>query len=234
MNHKRFSDILGEDYRLFKLAVPHHDELQRCVGEQTSTLVSASKPPLILEGGAGTGITTSELLRANPTAHVLAVDNEEVTFHQARRVLGNESKRVTFVHSDLLEYLLSLDSHSVDVFASAWTLHNFTPKYRSFLFTEIARTLKPGGVFVNGDKYALNSIREHKRSLQKQIKQFGVFECLGRSDLKEEWIKHYLEDEEVKITESEQKSILKELGFTNIETTYRKGMEAIIVAQKQN
>lgn len=97
-----------------------------------------------------------------------------------------------------------------------------------------ARTLRPGGVFVNGDKYALNSIREHKKSLQKQIEQFDVFERVGRPDLKEEWTKHYLEDEEVKITESEQESILKELGFTNIETTYRAGMEAIIVAEKQH
>ena len=53
---------------------------------------------------------------------------------------------------------------------------------------------------------------------------------LGRSDLKQEWTKHYQEDEARKITEAEQVRVLEELGFHNISIQHRIEMEAIVTA----
>ena len=71
-------------------------------------------------------------------------------------------------------------------------------------FSEIARILKIGGLFINGDKYARNEADLQAQDLESQIMAFDVFDTLSRSDLKKEWTEHYREDEKIKITEIPQ------------------------------
>ncbi|MEK9158146.1 MAG: class I SAM-dependent methyltransferase [Patescibacteria group bacterium] len=229
---KRFPEIGGEDYNLFKKAVPWHDDFQKKVGDFLSSYFSNREGRITLvEAGTGTGLTTLVLLNSLENTHIISVENEPKMLAVARGSLKDFKDRVDFVENDILSALKGMDSESVDGFASAYTIHNLPPDYRNELFVEISRVIKKDGIFVNADKYAREG-DAHVADLSEQIEDFNFFDGLGRSDLKEKWTKHYLEDDEIKITEKEQIEILNELGFTNIETIFRERLEAIIKAEK--
>lgn len=232
----RFSGVLGADYNLCALSIPHYYELQNTVKNVLKDFFAARndlKEINVLEAGSGTGLTTVRILDADPRIKVMAVDNEEKTIRQAEQTLKDLKDRIEFVHKDILSALLEVKDNSLDAFASAFAIHNFTDEYREKVFKEIARVLKGGGLFVNADKYALDDKNAHLESLEKQIKSLDVYDSINRPDVKEGWIKHYYEDEKVKITEGEQKKILLDLGFENIKVIFRKGMEATIMAIKK-
>lgn len=232
MNIDRFANVLGEEYNLFSKAVLHHDEFQDKVAEEIKKYVSTLKNKdkiIVVEGGCGTGITTERILKVDERIEVIGVDNEEKTIKQAKVILNDFGERVVFKKDDLLNALKLMTDDSADVFTSVWVIHNLDPEYRTKLFPEIARILKPGGLFVSGDKYAHNDPATHKEGLENQIKSFDVFEDIDRSDLKKEWTEHYIVDEKIKITENEQINILEDLGFSNCTVQYRKGMEAVII-----
>ena len=84
--------------------------------------------------------------------------------------------RVTFEQQDALTALQSMPSDSADVVASAYTLHNFLIDYRKKVVDEIYRVLKPGGRFINGDRYALDDISRHTRITQEEVS--GYFQGL--------------------------------------------------------
>ena len=230
MNTDRFANVLGEEYNLFNKAVPHHDEFQENVAEIIKDYSSSLRTDdvSVIEGGCGTGITTARILEADKRIKVIGIDNEERTIKQARAILKDYENRVNLKKEDLLVALKAIPDKSVDIFASVWVVHNLQPEYREQLFPEIARILKIGGLFINGDKYARNEADLQAQDLESQIMAFDVFDTLSRSDLKKEWTEHYREDEKIKITENEQIQILQGLGFKDVAVQYRKGMEAII------
>ena len=230
MNDSRFSNILGEDYDLLKIVIPHHDEFQDKIGEVIKNYLSSLQTDTILavDGGVGTGLTTTRILSADKRIKVIGIDNEEKTLNQARQILKEFGERIDLRKRDLLEAIEATPSQSVDIFASVWVIHNFQPSYRQILFSEIARVLKIGGLFVSGDNYARDNDSDHKKDLENRIREFTNFEKMGRIDLKTEWTKHCIEDEKIKITEGEQMKILRKLGFKDVSIQYRKEIEAII------
>lgn len=232
---ERFSGVLGSEYNLFAKSVPWHDEFQDvlkrtireyCLGKSEAATFTA------LDAGCGTGITTIRILDADERIRVVAVDNEEKTLDQAKEALRDKADRVTFIQADLLPFLEGADDDSFDVFASAYVLHNLPCEYRNRVLKEIARVLKSGGLFVNADKYAHDDEEQQAKDLEEQIRDFDVFDKLGRQDIREEWTKHYREDEKIRITEGEQVRILASLGFDDIRTVFRKRIEAVIRAVK--
>lgn len=228
----RFEGSLGEEYSLFQIAIPHHDELQDTLAEQVAQYSRNHGGPLtMLEIGCGTGITTERILRACPQAHVIAIDPDAQMLIQAKVALREFQGRVEFVQGTALE-VLSTVHKQVNVVASAYTLHNLMPAERSKTLSAISKVLKTGGLFVNADKYAQDDKTLHSLDLQTQLRAFDAFIRIGRDDLKKEWTEHYLEDETHPIFESVEKTELASVGFRNVKIVYRQGMEAVIVAQK--
>lgn len=230
MNSDRFANVLGDEYNLFNKAVPHHEEFQNRVGEiiKTYSATLGNDTISVVEGGVGTGITTVRILDADKHIKVEGIDNEEKTIHQARVILKDYGDRISLQKEDLLEAMRKIPSKSVDIFASVWVIHNLAPEYRADLFIEIARILKSGGLFINGDKYARDDRQAHNEDFEGQIRAFDSFDTIGRPDLKKEWTDHYHQDEKIKISESEQTKTLEDLGFKEVAIQYRQGMEAII------
>lgn len=224
---------IGREYDFFKLAIPHHDEFQEQLGFCLENYFSVETTPEILEIGSGTGETTKEIFKKVPNAHVVALDKEVGMIKQAQD--KNFEGEIVFVAEDSLVFLKNVPEHSYDSVVSAYTLHNFTSEYRQELISEIYRTLKPGGVFINADKYALDDEEEYKDMYNKQLKAFDVFDDLGKSELKKEWLVHYENDNfpSIQLVEGVFKQKLLETGFINIKTVYRKMLEAVIVAEKK-
>src|SRR5258706_11558318 len=227
MDNNRFAGILGDDYNLLKFAYPHHDEFQEKIGLEIQAYAKSRKldEPIILEGGCGSGITSLFILKRNPQAKLVGVDNERKMLDQAKDILEKYLGQVELVHQDLLEYLKSQSSESVDIFVVVWTLHNLQPKYRDAVFQEVTRILKPKGLFISGDMYAPENVEQHTKELEAQLDRFKQY---SNKELAAAWVAHNLEDDKIKIRESEQIAILQDLGFTNVRIAYRKDMEAII------
>jgi tRNA (cmo5U34)-methyltransferase len=234
--NRRFSGIIGQEYRLFKKSVPFYDEFQNTVKKSLQKFIK-KMPEIskitIIEAGCGNGATTLRILDSDIRIRVLTVDNERKIISQARKVLRNFQKRVGFIESDILSVLKIIDNETIDAFVSAYTLHNFDKKYRRDVFRELKRVLKPGGLFVNADKYPRDDKEKHQIDFEKMIRDFDIYDTLGMAGLKKEWVKHCYDDEENKFTEKEQVIMLKNMGFVNIKTVFRKRVEATIIANKK-
>jgi len=236
MRENDFAQVLGDEYKLLHFAYPHHDDFQKTVAETIASYFSDSKQEEIkvIEGGAGSGVTTSFLLKADPRIKVSAVDSAAKMLEQAKQILSEYSSRIVFELDDLLSYIQKQENSSFDVFVAVWTIHNLQPEYRKDLFREIYRVLKPNGLFVSGDKYSVDDEVLHKSQLETQLERFKEFSATGNTKLADDWVKHNLEDEKIRITEKEQISMLQNAGLSSTEVVYRKDMEAVIKAVKKN
>lgn len=233
-----FSGVIGQEYQMLKLICPFAAEMSRLVGVEVSAYCrSKAELQFVLELGGGTGITTLSLLSADERLHVLSVDNEPVMQSQAKQSLQAwvESGRLDFSADDALSALQKLDHASVDVVASAYTLHNFQADYRQLVIQEIHRVLKPGGQFINGDRYALDDINAHTRCTQKEVAgYFKVLTEINRLDLLQHWIIHLFSDESENhvMRESIALKQLADAGFQTIELKLRQEVNALVIAKK--
>ena len=233
---KRFHGKAGKEYKLFKLACPHYDELQKTLAKEISTEVK-DKNIKAIELGCGPGYTAHEVVEKVPNIKIISIDNEIEMIKQAEYILSDVIKqgKVELVHEDGLEYLKKQGENSFDIFFSAFTIHNFKQDYRKKVMEEIHRILKNNGLFVNADKYADNNKTKHLNNLNWQIKNYEVYDKEGRPDLKEVWTKHYIEDnkDDVLMIEDEAIEEMKKIGYIDIKKAFRDKMEAVIIARVQ-
>jgi ubiquinone/menaquinone biosynthesis C-methylase UbiE len=233
-----FSGIIGEEYNMLNLTCPLAIKMSHLVGESLKDYVATKTEKLnVVELGGGTGITTLALLNASENMHLLSVDNEPVMQNQAKEHLNAwvESGQLTFSENDALSALQNLPDASVDVVASAYTLHNFLNTYRADVIRESFRVLKSGGQFVNGDRYALNDISQHTRIIQDEIA--GCFRALtaeNKLDLLEHWVIHVLSDESENHIMREAVALqeLHDAGFSEVNLTHRITLNALVTAIK--
>lgn len=235
-----FSGQIGSEYETLKLICPAAAEMSRKVGEFVADWRPAHPvlPPLsVFEIGCGTGMTTLALLHARADISIVAVDNEPAMLEQARRNLAPwlEAGRLSLIETDALSGLRDLPAGSIDLIASGYVLHNFLEGYRRQVLCEILRVLKPGGVFVNGDRYALDDTLAHTRLTQEEVRHyFRTFAAIGRYDLLEQWVVHLFSDESPDhiMRLGPSLAFMSEIGFEQAAVTFRDGVNTLLVARK--
>ena len=234
-----FSGIIGQEYQTLKLICPLAAKMSQLVGEEIEKTM-ASKPNealSVLELGGGTGITTLAILMAGESVNVVSVDCEATMQNQAKQSLQKwaEQGRLNFDGRDALTVLKNTTTASIDIMASAYTLHNFLDKYRAEVITEIYRVLKPGGQFINGDRYGLDDISAHTRMIQNEVS--GYFKALieiNKLDVLEHWIVHLFSDESENHVMRETFSLqqLEQAGFKQVTLSNRREVNALVSAVK--
>ena len=146
-----------------------------------------------------------------------------------------DSGCLSFSAEDALTALQRLEDNSVDIVASAYTLHNFFYSYREQVIREVFRVLKPDGEFINGDRYGLDDIRQHTRTIQTEVSEwFKVLTPLNRNDLLEQWLVHLFNDESEDHVMREGVALqqLQEAGFIDIKLSHRNAVNALVTAIK--
>jgi ubiquinone/menaquinone biosynthesis C-methylase UbiE len=237
-NDQRFSGLLGgEEYDLLKKALWYYDDLELAVANTIVKNIKSAEEVRMLEIGIGSGITTAFVLQACDDVKmdnykIYAVDNETKMLEALKKRFQNISQ-IDFIESEIMDYLKSIDDNYFDVVFSGYVIHNFSIEKRNELFKEIARVTKKGGIFVNGDKCTVDDGPLQKEYIENTINTFEAFVQIGRSDVKEEWIKHYAEDEKVRFTESEQSRLLIQNNYESISTVYRQWMDSVMIAVKK-
>jgi len=234
-----FSGVIGQEYDTLKLICPLATKMSQLVGagvKEYATKQNKSEYS-VLELGGGTGITTLAILTADERINVLSVDNEPTMQNQAKQSLQTwvANERLTFKTQDALSVLKQTPSKSIDIVATAYTLHNFLHNYRAEVIAEIYRILKPGGFFINGDRYALDDISEHTRIVQQQVS--GFFKALiaiDKLDVLEHWIVHLISDESENHVMRETISLkqLEQVGFNQLRLSHRCAENALVSAVK--
>lgn len=240
----RFAGILGSEYEKLVLAMPQYPKLQRIIASLTQQNIAmrgknGSSIRTILDLGCGTGLTTLALREQLAYVRIMGVDKEPVMLKQ---YVKNTAERgaapyvtVKALQSDALAFLKRRGPASFDAVVSGFFLHNLTIELRAQILKQIARVLRPGGVFVNGDKIAPDDMSLHNKYLLQQLTTFvqtytapeDAAYCIG-------WIEHYAQDNRngIKCTEAEVRSSLKAAGFGKIRITDRHCMEAVASAIK--
>ncbi|MEY3808095.1 MAG: hypothetical protein RI893_1071 [Pseudomonadota bacterium] len=233
-----FSGVIGQDYELLNLICPLATKMSRLVGIAAADYADKSANTLsVIELGTGTGITTLALLTASDKLTILSIDNEPVMQEQAKKHLQHwtENGRLAFCGDDALTALKNCTTDSVDIVATAYTVHNFLDTYRSQVIQEIFRILKPGGQFINGDRYGLDDVFEHTRTIQHEVS--GYFKVLiqeNKLDVLEHWIVHLFNDESENHVMRETLALaqLSDAGFSAIKLTHRREVNALVTATK--
>ena len=233
-----FSGVIGQDYDMLNLICPLATKMSHLVGETLKDCTDTKTEKLnVVELGGGTGITTLAILNASKNTQILSIDNEPVMQNQAKKNLNTwvESGQLTFSENDALTALQNLPSASVDVVVSAYTLHNFSDDYRADVVNEIFRVLKSGGEFINGDRYGLDDISQHTRTIQEEVAvYFRVLITEQKLDLLEHWIIHLFNDESENHVMRETAALtqLDKAGFHEIYLTHRVAVNALVTAAK--
>jgi len=233
-----FSGVIGQEYDTLKLICPLAARMSQLVGEAVAEFcVQKTSEVKVLELGGGTGITSLSLLLANEAVTILSVDSEPTMQNQAKQSLKEwaDQGRISFDGRDALSVLKGLDSDSLDIVASAYTLHNFLDSYRAEVMHEIYRVLKTGGQFINGDRYGLDDISTHTRVIQQEVSgYFKALVAINKLDVLEHWIVHLFSDESENHVMRESFSLqqLSDVGFINVGLTHRCEVNALVKASK--
>ncbi len=233
-----FTGVLGENYKTIELICPLAAKMSHLVGDTVRDYAQFYDRELnVVEIGGGTGITTLAILIAIDKGVIHSIDNATIMQAQAKKSLSSwiDKGRLNLIEADALNALKAMPNNSVDIIASAYTLHNFEHPYRELLISEIFRILKKGGKFINGDRYSLDDISTHTAMIQKEITHyFKVLTAEKKPELLEHWITHLFADEAENKVMRETVSIeqLKKSGFIDVNLSQRTEVNALVTAIK--
>lgn len=235
----QFKGSFAEDYQFLKLICPGVVDCAQYSANHLATLPASEGKLRVLEIGCGTGLSTRAFLDARDDMVIEAMDNAPTMLDQAHANLADDvnSGRLSLHHSDALAHLSSLPDESFDVIISNYAIHNFLDTYRALVIPEIARVLKSGGVFINGDRYGIDDPIVHLSVLQEEVRgYFRVFRDMDRWDLIESWVVHVLSDESLDHVMRLTPSIsqMRKAGLEGIDILYRKGIDCVVTAIKSN
>ncbi|GIH25106.1 hypothetical protein Aph01nite_34160 [Acrocarpospora phusangensis] len=120
--------------------------------------VETGRPdPVVIDLGCGPGSLSARLLRRLPAATVIAVDTDPLLLALGRAEYGS-LPGLRFVDRDLREpgWTEALDlPRPADVAVSTTALHWLPEPVLKNVYAELAGALGPGGMYLNGDHFAV-------------------------------------------------------------------------------
>ncbi len=235
MENDRFAAIVN-DYDLWRTIDPDYDALHERLIFRLKEEISRvreeiarrhEEPIWVLEIGCGTGHTSRLILDADPRIRLSAVDKSRGMVEKAEATLSDwrYRERVNVWHGDMRDILPRLIKfHFV---LSAFTFHNFPPAERADVFRLAASKLLPGGLFLNGDKIALDKKSEYLWTWQRVLKRLEIIKDT-HPEAYAFWKKHEEDDDRIRLTERGHRLHLKKAGLSEVVLTDRVGMNAVV------
>lgn len=209
--------------------VPWNDEIQEIVYRNSLKYLSfqIKGRARAIDFGVGTGHGASLFLSENKDAELIGVDFSEKMIEKARKNLTSNGLigRAMIINTDFTQWN---PPKGIDIAFSAIAIHNATDSGKKALFGRIWKSLKNGGVFINGD-----FVRSEAGSAQKAWEKYYAAymkNYLSAKELKA-WMHHaFIEDKPAKL--SEQQKWMEEAGFSEFGVLWQKNNLAIYFARK--
>jgi SAM-dependent methyltransferase len=101
--------------------------------------------------GIGTGYELDLLFERAPGCRVVGLDISEKMLAHCRAKVPDR-RRLALKRKSLFDY--EYPSHAYDYVIAIATMHHFLQETRGFLYRKILATLKPGGRYIEADKFA--------------------------------------------------------------------------------
>ncbi|HSM96029.1 MAG TPA: class I SAM-dependent methyltransferase [Rhizomicrobium sp.] len=138
------------DFQVESLFAGTAEAMRRCAYVPVAKYLEARDPAktTLLDIGAGTGRFLSFVKSVQPELKVTALDLSGPYLSRAKRALRH-AKGAAFIEAPA--EAIPLRDASVDIAVSIYLFHELPPKIRAAGAKEIARVLKPGGVFILAD-----------------------------------------------------------------------------------
>lgn len=114
--------------------------------------------PTMLDVAAGTGRFLSFVKSVQPQIKALALDLSEPYLERAKKRAARMKQEMEFLAAPVES--IPLPDGSVDVVSAVYLFHELPPKVRIAAASEIARVLKPGGLFVFADSIQYSDVPE--------------------------------------------------------------------------
>lgn len=135
-------------------AVPHYNNLLHCFSDQ---LPDDFTPKHILDLGCGPGSVSKLLLQNFPNASFTLVDasNEMITLCKTQFIHDN----FNFHESYFKEF--HFPENHFDLVVASFSLHHCEPEEKQFLFDQIYKALRPGGILAISDLFIHKNDEDH-------------------------------------------------------------------------
>jgi SAM-dependent methyltransferase len=202
----------------------------------------------LIDLGAGSGRLVERVLTQFPDAHAVLVDQSEPFLAIAERRLHAFRDRATFTQCRLQDdwpLALSTQPSAIHAIVSMSAIHHLDPAEKQTLFARCHDMLAPGGVYINGDEYRPENDDDYLAAMKWWCDQKEAAEARGQipesfRPMFAAWydrnIRRFGEPkqsgDDCHETVATQMRYLRDVGFTQVETTWAKKLWAVVVAYK--
>lgn len=221
LNSMESDDIeLMEDY--FNSRVDVYDEIHQQVGiswgKQIRDIIAEYIPTeqvKILDLGCGTGLELEEILKKTPLSEIVCVDISLEMLKKLKNKYGNYNVKI--VNANFLD--INYAENKYDFVISVMALHHFLRDDKLKIYKNIYSSLKDNGMFINSDyiiydeELSNKKIEEYKIILENYPNKLFHFD--------------------IPFTEKNERQVLIDSGFKNIEKVYENKKTKVLVAKKR-
>ncbi len=192
--------------------VPHYLSL---VYSFVKYLPANFKPKSILDLGCGNGNITAQLLSHFPKATFTLVDASTEMINRCR----NQFSGHEFIYSNTYFDDFIFKSESYDLIVAGFSLHHCDNTEKQSIFRKINTALTKGGIFSCSDLMISKDNPDHPKLLE----QWNKFVNANFPDTKKwTWLMEHYEAFDRPSDYHDQIEWLKNAGFNNIQTSFKK------------
>lgn len=190
------------------------DSLHRAVAAQFPV---TREPLRVLDVGCGTGLELAHIFGRVPSAEITAMDQEPRMLAELGTKYAARKGQITLLEASCVEWPAHLAEF--DYVVSVLCVHHFPPDTKVGIYRDFGRSLKPGGVYVEGDQMSdgLPGAEDHD-DFERAIGKLPG----GRIGA---W------NYDVTLNFQTNRELLREAGFGQIERRWRDDSKAVLVAQ---
>jgi ubiquinone/menaquinone biosynthesis C-methylase UbiE len=179
-------------------------------------------PDRFVDLGCGDGILARTIMDAYPSSTALLVDHSQPMLIRAAQAMHRFAHRFNIAQADISEALpAEVYGSTIDVVVSAFAIHHLPSDRKQWLYKEIFKVLRPGGMFINLEHVTPASDRAEALFDQLIIENLVSVSGRPETDVAAEY--HARPDKADNILETIDQQIgwLNEIGYTDVDCYFK-------------